>query len=410
MSETTGVNVLKRAESMEVSPQFDGYSGVRIFVGTDDNGNAVTYQAGNDGGQVLEIRNPFGTQAMANNILASIQGYQYQPMSALNAQLDPAAEMGDGVTVNGVYSGIYVRATQFGRLMGADVEAPTDEEIEHEFAVETPSDRQYTRFVQQTKALLKITNLAIEAEVSARQTADTEIRATLSIQASQIQAKVNKTSPSGQTSFGWNLTDSEWTVFSGSTSNKILRAYSGGLEIKGKITATSGNIGGFTIGSTSLYTNGMSSMSSTQTTGVHVGSDGIKLGQNFSVGTNGIVTASSIRLKGTIDFYNSNGQYINSLSANTFYQGAKNGYDWANSLYGSTGETYASYALGGAGSGYSAQGTWDVAQDNTKGVAYFKTGVLDVTNTLMMLGNALTKQNITINNVTYPVVMWGNPY
>ena len=147
---------------------------------------------------------------MADNILADIQGYQYQPMSAESALLNPAAEMGDGVTVNGVYSGIFVRATQFGRLMASDISAPTDEEIEHEFAVESPSERQYTRFVAQTRAMLKITNLAIEAEVSARTAADTAINATLSIQATQIAAKVSKQSPSGQTSFGWNLTDSSW--------------------------------------------------------------------------------------------------------------------------------------------------------------------------------------------------------
>ena len=367
MSETVGVNVLKRAASMDVSPQFDGYSGVRIFVGTDDSGNAVIYQAGTDGGQVLEIKNPFGTQAMANDILNRIRGYQYQPMSALTAQLNPAAEMGDGVTVNGVYTGIYVRATQFGRLMASDIEAPTDEEIEHEFAIESPSDRQYTRFVQQTKASLRITNLAIEAEVQARAAADTEIRATLSVQATQIQAKVNKTSPAGQTSFGWNLTDSEWTVFSGNPNNKILRAYSGGLEVKGVITATGGLIGGFTIGSNSIYSNGMSSMDSSQSTGVHVGTDGIKLGQNFSVGTDGVVMARGIKLKNSIDFYRDNGQYIDSLSADNFYTGAKNGYDWEHSQYGDTGYTYADYAIGGASGGYSASKSWDNARNSDIG-------------------------------------------
>lgn len=407
MSETTGVNILKRAASMEVSPQFDGYSGVRIFVGTNDDGEAIIYEAGTDGGQVLEIKNPFGTQEMANDILARIEGYQYQPMSALSAQLNPAAEMGDGVTVNGVYSGLYVRATQFGRLMASDIEAPTDEEIEHEFAVESPSDRQYSRFVAQTKAVLKLTNLAIEAEVEARTAADTEIRATLAIQASQIQAKVSKTSPSGQTSFGWNLTDSEWTVFSGSPSNKILRAYSGGLEVKGVITATGGNIGGFTIGSTSLYTNGMSSMSSSQTYGVHVGADGIKLGRNFSVGTDGYVTATGIKLKGSIDFYDSNGSYISSLNARTFYEGARNGYDWENGYYGGTGQTYADYALGGAGGGYD----YSYATDSGSGryPSYFKANTIVCTN-MTFNGSGIGKYTATISGVTIPYIGWGAPY
>ena len=291
MSETIGVNILQRASNMEISPQFDGYSAVRIFIGTDDDGN--------------------------------VQGYQYQPLSADNALLDPAAEMGDGVTVNGVYSGIFVRATQFGRLMASDVSAPTDEEIEHEFAIESASDRQYTRFVQQTKAMLKITNMAIEAEVEARETADSAINATLAIHASDIQARVTKQSPSGQSSFGWNLTDSEWTVFSGNTSNTILRASSSGLEVKGKVTATSGEIGGFTIGATSIYSNGMSSMQSGQTTGVHLGTDGIKLGQNFSVDTAGNVSAVNMTLSGTL---NVGGVGI---SAYTLGRGAADGYSWS---------------------------------------------------------------------------------
>ena len=345
MGETIGVNVLKRASNMEISPQFDGYSAVRIFIGTDDDGNEIIIESGNTNGRTLEIKNPFGTQEMADNILADINGYQYQPMSADNALLDPAAEMGDGVTVNGVYSGVFVRATQFGRLMASDIAAPTDEEIEHEFAIESASDRQYTRFVQQTKSMLKITNLAIEAEVAARTEADDTINATLAIHATDIQARVTKQSPSGQTSFGWNLTDSEWTVFSGSTNNVILRASSGGLEVKGKITATSGEIGGFTIGSSSIYSNGMSSMSSSQSTGVHLGTDGIKLGQNFSVTTSGNVSANNMTLTGTLNVGGA------TITAATLRQGAQDGYNWSSGGgYGGY-NSRAAYALGGAGYG-----------------------------------------------------------
>ena len=378
MGETIGVNILKRAQNMEISEQFDGYSGVRIFVGTNDDGENVIYESGDTNGRTLEIKNPFGTQEMADNILADIQGYQYQPMSAESALLNPAAEMGDGVTVNGVYSGVFVRATQFGRLMASDISAPTDEEIEHEFAVESPSERQYTRFVQQTRAMLKITNLAIEAEVSARTAADTAINATLSIQATQIAAKVSKQSPSGQTSFGWNLTDTSWTVFSGSTSNVILKATSSGLEVKGKITATSGTIGGFTIGSTSIYSNGMSSMSSTQTTGVHVGTDGIKLGQNFKVWTNGNVEANNMTLTGTLNVGGSN------ITASTLRQGAQEGYNWGSG--------------GGSYGGYSSRG------------AYALAGADAGMNANKIFSTAVTLPNVTISGtfrVNNALTLWG---
>lgn len=388
MGETIGVNILKRARNMEISEQFDGYSGVRIFVGTNDDGENVIYESGDTNGRTLEIKNPFGTQEMADNILADIQGYQYQPLSADSALLNPAAEMGDGVTVNGVYSGIFVRATQFGRLMASDISAPTDEEIEHEFAVESPSERQYTRFVQQTRAMLKITNLAIEAEVSARTAADTAINATLSIQATQIAAKVSKQSPSGQTSFGWNLTDTSWTVFSGSTSNVILKATSSGLEVKGKITATSGTIGGFTIGSTSIYSNGMSSMSSSQTTGVHVGTDGIKLGQNFSVSTSGNVTANNMTLTGTLNIGGA------TITAAMLRQGAVDGYNWSSGGgYGGYGSR-AAYALGGAGYGIN----YNKATIPSGGAypAYFQASTINASSSLSVGGKSVYPDTLAL--------------
>ena len=69
MSETIGVNVLRKAYNLEVSEQFNGYSGVRIYVGTDDDGNKIVYESGSTSGRVLEINNPFGTQELADNIL-----------------------------------------------------------------------------------------------------------------------------------------------------------------------------------------------------------------------------------------------------------------------------------------------------------------------------------------------------
>ena len=359
MGETIGVNVLKRASNMEISSQFDGYSAVRIFVGTDDDGNAVIYEAGNTNGRTLEIKNPFGTQEMANNILAEIQGYQYQPLSADNALLNPAAEMGDGVTVNGVYSGLFVRATQFGRLMASDIAAPTDEEIEHEFAVENASDRQYTRFVQQTKAMLKITNMAIEAEVSQRESDVEAINATLLIQASQIQAKVSKQSPEGQSSFGWNLTDNSWTVFSGSPSNTILKATSSGLEVKGVIKADSGYIGGangFVITEDKIYKN-ISRFGGSQSSGVYIGTDGIQLGRNFQVDSTGNLTAAS-------------GRFTGNVYAGSIEYGGNAGYFSGSGLVGSSVGTgqLSNYANGGIGNGYSAQTTWNNARNRNIGV------------------------------------------
>lgn len=86
----------------------------------------------------------------------------------------------------------------------------------------------------------------------------------------------------------------------------------------GKITATSGTIGGFTIGSSALY-NSKSSLSSTAS-GVYVGTDGISLGSTFSVTKAGVITAKS----GTI------GPLTISNSSNT---DANSGHTYASSLF-----------------------------------------------------------------------------
>lgn len=361
MSETIGVNILRRAKNMEVSPQFDGYSGVRIFVGTDDNGDAIVIESGDTNGRTLEIKNPFGSQQMADNILADINGYQYQPMSAEAAQLNPAAEMGDGVTVNGVYSGIFVRATQFGRLMASNIAAPTDEEIEHEFAVESASDRQYTRFVQQTKGMLRVTNLAIEAEVSARTAADEQMSATLQLHASQIAAKVSQTG-GNNSSFGWTLTSTGHTWYSNNTA--VMKVTSSGLEVKGKIQADSGYIGGangFVITANKIYKN-ISQFGGSQSTGVYIGTDGIQLGRNFKVDSSGNLTAAS-------------GTFTGTVSAGSIAYGGSNGYFNGGGLSSGTVGTgqMNSYASGGIGAGYSAKSDWEAATDSGRGKNMFGT-------------------------------------
>ena len=68
----------------------------------------------------------------------------------------------------------------------------------------------------------------------------------------------------------------------------------------GKITSTSGKIGGFTIGSSSLY-NGMTSYSDTSNNGVYVGTNGIALGKGaFKVSSSGTLTATNATISGTI--------------------------------------------------------------------------------------------------------------
>lgn len=309
MSEYASNALRKRFRELNVAPQFDGYSGVEIVVDEE-----TTYFAGTTTGRVLTIENPWGTQAQADNILLRIRGFQYQPYSASGAFLSPAAEIGDGVNLNGVYSGVYKLDRSYSRLMDADISAPADEEIDHEFAY-TPKEE---RKIQRRFA-------AVEAEFV--------------IQSNLIAAKVSQTG-GNNSSFGWTLTATDHSWYAGNT--RVMRVNSSGLEVTGKITATSGKIGNFNIGERSIWNNIEDfENSGNLSSGVYVGTNGIRLGRNFTVNSSGNVTATSMSLKGTLQLYDKDGNTYVSLDAKTLANRATSAYNSTSSGgYCYTGATY----------------------------------------------------------------------
>ena len=126
-----GSSVVETEESKPLLP----YSKVVIILGNDDEGNQLTYEAGNDSGRTLEIDNPWGTQAMANNILAQIRGYTYLPFESHDAYVPDDAELGDGITISGLYSVLAEQKITWDQLMVSDVSAPGADETSNEFGL-----------------------------------------------------------------------------------------------------------------------------------------------------------------------------------------------------------------------------------------------------------------------------------
>lgn len=337
MSDTTYVG--QRVSNIDVSPQFQPYS--RVIIHIDDD---TQVSVGDKTGRTLEIDNPFGNREMANAILQSLSGYQYQPYKADGALLDPAAEIGDAIETPAVLGGIYSRNRKFGRLMKADVSAPTDEEINHEYVYESPTERAYKRQVEDVKASFILTNNLIQqevsranaeegklssritqtaesieqeviratgaednlssriiqnaesitAEVSRATAAEGALSATLSIHATEIAAKVNASGGGG--SFSWVLNSNSHTWKSNNTD--VMRVSASGLWIKGTVEAASGKIGGFDIGATALSYNGLYWGDTSKNYGVYIGQSGIQLGKNFKVDNSGAVTAKNLAIQG----------------------------------------------------------------------------------------------------------------
>lgn len=290
--------------SFSDSPQFDGFSKVIINV-TDE----IQYTAGTDTGRTLTVFNPWGTQEMANNILSKIQGVQYQPYKSTGTIIDPSMELGDAVTVRGVYGGVYSKRVKFGKKLRADISATSDEEIEHEFPYISKQDRKVTRQFKEAFAQLSIQADRITAEVSAREDAVNEINAQLAIQADQISAKVSQTG-GNSSSFAWELLSTAFKLKS--NGKDVFIADRNGVQVVGKITATSGKIGGFDIKSNYISYNNQT-WGGTNTTGIYIGANGVQLGRNFRVDNQGNLYATS-------------GTFTGAVSAGNIQYGGDDGY------------------------------------------------------------------------------------
>ena len=303
---SNSVNILRNMVSFDKAEQFDGFSKVVIIVSDE-----IEYSAGTDTGRTLTLNCPWGTQEIANNILQSIKGFQYQPMTAENALVDPSVEIGDGISANGVYSGVYSLETKFNSNLPTTVSAPADEELYEEHTYIPKTEREVTRKFLDFQSQFRIQDGKISAEVEERKSDTKSIRATLEVQAGQITAKVNKNDGSSST-FGWALETASWRIFSGSST--VLKADKNGLEVKGVIRATSGEIGGFKITSNSLTYNNQT-WGGTNTNGIYIGPSGIQCGSD----SNGVKITSNGNL------YAENGYFRGSVNAGNIQYGGNAG-------------------------------------------------------------------------------------
>lgn len=127
-----------------------------------DNENA--YTAGDDTGMELVADCAYATQEMVNALLSTFKGFVYQAFEADGANLDPAAELGDGITAGGLYS-ILGELNENGSGY-PDIAAPGKEELEDEYPSQGPVTQQFNRKLAQTRSLISKTAEEIRLEVA----------------------------------------------------------------------------------------------------------------------------------------------------------------------------------------------------------------------------------------------------
>lgn len=210
-----------RMAQLDTSPALAPVSKVILAV---DSENA--YIAGNDTGRTVEVTCPYGTQEMANNILAALSSYTYTPAMAQDAILDPAAEIGDGLTMGGVYTVLAQSTLTFDGLMTSDAGAPGRAEQESEYKYQSPVIADINWQLAETRSLISKTSeeilLQVEKELEG-------LSSSFSVQLQQIQSQV--TGLDGQVSTIEQKVDNiTLSVTNGSTSSSISLSV-GGVEV-----------------------------------------------------------------------------------------------------------------------------------------------------------------------------------
>lgn len=126
-----------------------------------DDENSLT--AGDDTGMEVIASCPHATQPMVNALLQTMRGYRYQAYEASAANIDPAAELGDGVTVGGIYSPLS-KLSEDGRGY-AGISSPGEAEMEDEYPSGGYITQEFNRKIAETRSTITKTSEEINLKV-----------------------------------------------------------------------------------------------------------------------------------------------------------------------------------------------------------------------------------------------------
>lgn len=188
-----------------------------------DDENSLT--AGDDTGMEIVASCPHATQPMVNALLQTMKGYQYQAYEAGAANIDPAAELGDGVTVGGIYSPLS-KLSDDGRGY-AGISSPGEAEMEDEYPAEGYITQEFNRKIAETRSTITKTSEAIMLKVEGIDGKYTEVKTTLD---------------------GLTVTDESGTTKINGSSIKTDNLYVDAANINGTLTADQIQTGSIRVG------------------------------------------------------------------------------------------------------------------------------------------------------------------
>lgn len=213
--------------------------------------NENSYTAGDDTGRELVADCAHATQAMVDSILAQVKGYQYQAYSATDANIDPAAELGDGVTADGMYSVISRMDDDGSGYMG--LSAPGEAEMEDEYPSTGPMTQEFTRQLAQTRSLITKTAEEIRLEVANEVEG---LSTSVTVELGKITGRVDDAEESIEVTLttlnGLTVTDSTGTTKIKGSSVETDTLYVNAANITGTLTASQINTTGLKVSAANI--------------------------------------------------------------------------------------------------------------------------------------------------------------
>lgn len=188
-----------------------------------DDENSLT--AGDDTGMEVIASCPHATQPMVNALLQAMKGYRYQAYEAGAANIDPAAELGDGVTVGGIYSPLS-KLSDDGRGY-AGISSPGEAEMEDEYPADGYITQEFNRKIAETRSTITKTSEEIMLKVEGIDGKYTEVKTTLD---------------------GLTVTDASGTTKINGSSIKTDNLYVAAANINGTLTADQIQTGSIRVG------------------------------------------------------------------------------------------------------------------------------------------------------------------
>ena len=342
----TEVDIQTNVSNFTLSKKYEAFGQV-VFNFESDDGSTVSAlypDVDKPDGPVIETKmlgmtNSGYATTIAQNVYNTIKTYLYSPYKASDAILDPAMELGDGLTINGLYTVIAVLDETCDGLYSANIEAPSYEETDYEFVYQTKSDKNLERKLAKSTASMKIGIDSITQMVTGL--AKPWISNT-SYTVGEIVEHENKFYRCTVSNSDSTFDPDKWTEIDSGVVESILQLAIGKMTLSVNSTAGGSSIeltsGGITIESQRVYfqtdnlhISGKLAASQIETTQLVVG-DNIQMGANATISWNKVTNQPTIL--GTDDVDGQIATYIDghSIQASTL----KGQYVY---IYGSNGRT-----------------------------------------------------------------------